>query len=474
MTLQDIGKMLHKSWTLIVACVLLGAGSAAAYSFLVPPLYVADTQLYISVRATAAAGTADLVQGTAFARQAVTSYVAVVESDIVLDRVISDLKLDLSVEQLDEKITTSSPAESVLIDVSVTHPDAALAANIANSVGRNFAKVIVSELEKPSGSMASPIKVTTIRPAHVPVAPTVPNVPLSIVLGIIAGLAVGIFWAVLRKFLDTRLHSAGDIGSVTQTPILGTLTLDRSARKRPLVVHFDPMSKPAEAYRSLRTNLQFINVDGGPRSFAVTSSIPGEGKSTTVANLAIALAETQLRVALVDADLRRPRIADYLGIEGASGLTDILIGRAELADVLQQWGPNQLFVLPSGSVPPNPSELLGSAAMLRLITELTDQFDIVLIDSPPLLQVTDAVILSQLAGGTLVVVASGVTKRRELEAAASALDRVSSRMVGVILTMVPTKGPDSHAYGQSHYGFEHSAEQPTGATVSARQGAHED
>ncbi|MBG6060167.1 succinoglycan biosynthesis transport protein ExoP [Cryobacterium sp. MP_M5] len=467
MELKDYLRIFHKSWILILALTLVGIAGAAGAAIVTTPKYVASTQLYVSVQAAAGAATTDLLQGTSFARQAVTSYVDVVNSAIVLDKVIKDLNLDLTAADLADMVESSSPLNTVLIDVTVTNADPVLAAKIANSVGQNFAKIVVDQLEKPDGEAVSPVKIATIQPALVPEKPASPNVPLNIALGLLVGLALGIGLAVLRSVLDTRIHSLHDIELVSDAPMLGGITNDPDARLRPLVVHSDPKNPRAESFRSLRTNLQFVNIEGGPRSFVVTSSIPGEGKSTTTANLAIALAETGARVALVDGDLRLPRVAEYMGIEGGVGLTDVLIGRAELADVLQKWGKNKLFVLPSGRVPPNPSELLGSAAMARMLRALTEEFDIVLIDAPPLLLVTDAAVLSKLCGGAIMVVASGRTKRNELSSAVKALERAGSRLVGMVITMLPTKGPDSYGYGQYSYGTAYIEDKAEAESVSA-------
>ncbi|AWB96155.1 chromosome partitioning protein [Agromyces badenianii] len=458
MELRDYVRILHKSWLLILACLLTGIGLAAVYSILVAPKYVATTELYVSVRAGDTAVTGDLVQGTTFARQAVTSYVDVVDSAIVLDRVIEDLELDTSTAALSGQIVASSPVNSVLIDITVTDHDPGLAAEIANSTGRNFADIVVNDLEKPEGGGASLVKIETIQPATVPSAPSSPNVPLNLVLGALIGLAVGIGIAVLRSVLDTRIHSLHDIGQITDKPMLGGIALDPDAKKRPLIVHADPRNPRTESFRSLRTNLQFVNLDGGPRSFVIASAGPGEGKSTTTANLAISLAETGAKVALIDGDLRLPKIADYMGIEGGVGLTDVLIGRAELVDVLQKWSRNHLYVLPAGRIPPNPSELLGSAAMARVLETLTSQFDYVLIDSPPLLLVTDAAVVSKLTSGAILVAASGSTKKQELAGAVRALDAIGSRLLGIIVTMLPTKGPGSYGYGTYTYGMSHDLE----------------
>lgn len=456
MELRDYLRILHRNWILILALTILGGAGAYGYSLLQTPSYEAETQLYVSVRSDSS-GISELAQGTTFARQAVVSFVDVVDSALVLDRVIDDLNLDTTAQRLAGSIQASSATNSVIITVKVSNPNAELAASIANSVGSNFSDVVVNRLEKPDGDTASLVKVETIAPALVPTSPATPRVPLNVAVGIIVGLALGLGIAILRSVLDTRIHSLHDIEAATEAPVLGGISLDPDAKKRPLIVHADPRNPRAESFRSLRTNLQFIDVDGSSRSFVVSSAGPGEGKSTTTANLAIALAETGARVVLVDGDLRLPRVADYMGIEGGVGLTDVLIGRAELVDVLQQWGTGKLFVLPSGRTPPNPSELLGSQAMQRTLEALADAFDYVLVDAPPLLLVTDAAVVSRFTSGVLMVAASGTTKKPQLTAAVEKLEAIGSRLFGVIVTMLPSKGPDSYGYGAYSYAAQDGA-----------------
>ena len=470
MELRDYLRILHKNWILIVASALLGIAAASAVSIAATPKYVSSTDLYVSVRSGADSATSELVQGTSFARQAVTSYVSVVSSARVLQPVIKDLGLDMTAQQLAAQVSASSPLNTVLIKIEVTDPDPELAAKIANSVGENFIDVVVNVLEKPEGEASSMVKIETVQPALPASSPASPRVPLNLALGLLVGLAVGVGAAVLRSVLDTRIHSLHDIEQITSAPMLGGISMDPDAQKRPLVVHADPRSPRAESFRTLRTNLQFLDFDGGPRSIVVTSSVPGEGKSTTSANLAISLAETGARVALIDGDLRLPRLAEYLDIEGAVGLTDVLIGRVELGDVLQKWGRGQLYVLPSGRIPPNPSELLGSGNMATLLRTMTADFDYVIVDAPPLLLVTDAAVVSKLAGGAILVAASGRTRRGELAAGVSALEKVGSKLMGVVVTMLPTKGPDSYGYGSygyGMYGYGDAGAPATGSTASA-------
>jgi capsular exopolysaccharide synthesis family protein len=192
--------------------------------------------------------------------------------------------------------------------------------------------------------------------------------------------------------------------------------------------------------------LQFLELADRPKTIVVTSCLPGEGKSTTAINLAITLADAGSRVALVDADLRRPSIAEYMGLEGEVGLTTVLIGRADLKDAIQSWGKGSLHVLPSGQVPPNPSELLGSRSMANLLEELSSQYDIVLIDTPPLLPVTDAAILAKTTGGALVVASADTLHRQQLTDGLGALEDVGARVLGVVLNRLERKQTDAYSY----------------------------
>ena len=298
-----------------------------------------------------------------------------------------------------------------------------------------------------------------------------PNVPLNLALGVLIGLAVGVGIAVLRAVLDNRVRSPRDVEALTDRPLIGAIPLDPKTKERPIILQADPHNPRSEAFRALRTNLQFLEMDGG-HTFVITSSIPTEGKSTTTINLAIALADSGKRVALLDTDLRKPKVAEYLGIEGGTGLTDVLIGRARVADVLLPWGGRSMYVLPAGKIPPNPSELLGSERMHKLLEALGQEFDVVLCDAPPLLPVTDAAVLSRATSGAIMVVAVGRTTTHQLDSALEALETVGSKVAGVVMTMVPTKGADAYSYGYGYGAYgEYEAEPKKVATPKTQRPA---
>ena len=477
MELRDYVRMLHKSWVLVVVCTVLGIAGGAGLSFLMTPTYAAHIQLYVSVRGESQTS-GDLAQGSTFARQSVQSYVNIVPTDSVLKPVIDELGLTETADELAEHVTAGVPANTSLLDITVEYTNPEKAAQIADSVGRSFTRLVQDELEATDSKSVSPVKLTTVQSAEIPKNPVKPNTALNVVLGLILGLGLGTGLALLRSLLDTRIHSARDLEQITDAPLVGNIAYDPRAKSRPLIIHSDPRHPRAEAFRALRTNLQFLAVNDTHsttgQSFVVTSAGPGEGKSTTVANLVVALSESGARVILIDADLRLPRMADYMGIEGTVGLTDVLIGRVALVDAVQRWGSGELFLLPAGKVPPNPSELLGSHAMQDMLTTLQEQFDYVIIDSPPLGVVTDAAVVSKITNGTLILAASGSTRKPAFENAIQTLTTAGGTLRGVILTKTPAKGPDSAGYGNYGYGNYGNYTPETTTTTTTTTTAHTD
>ncbi len=443
MELKDYVTIVRKRWVSIVLVTVLAVTGAMALSLLSKPTYQASSQVFVSVNS--AGTTADLLQGSSYSQNQVKSYTDLVTSPRVLAPVIEELGLGVTPDVLAKSVTADSPLNTVLINITVTSTIPKSASDIANAIADSLGTQ-VAQLEKPSSGAASPVKVSTVRTASVPLVAATPKKTQNAALGLVLGLLLGFGVAVLREIVDSKVRNELDVHKVTETSVIGTVHYDPDAPDHPLIVQTSPQSHRAESFRRLRTNLQFIDIADHPRTIVVTSSLPGEGKSTTSINLAITLADAGARVVLVDADLRRPSIAEYMGLEGEVGLTTVLIGRAAVLDVVQPWGNGQLHVLPSGQVPPNPSELLGSRAMVSLLDKLTQLYDIVLIDTPPLLPVTDAAILSKLTGGAVVVVGADRLQRHQLADAMGSLETVGARVLGVVLNRVAKTPSDSYMY----------------------------
>lgn len=218
-----------------------------------------------------------------------------------------------------------------------------------------------------------------------------------------------------------------------------------------LVALKNPKSRSAEAFRTLRTNIQFSSLDNELKSIVVTSSGPGEGKSTVMSNLAITMAESGKRVILVDCDFRKPSIHKKMGVTNAIGLTNILVQNVAKEDCMAQSIVKNLFILTSGPIPPNPAELLGTKKMRDFIEELKSEFDMVLIDAPPVLAVTDAQILSTIADGVIFVASYGEAQKNALVDAKELIDKVGGKVIGIVFNKVPESV--SGYYGKYYKGY---------------------
>lgn len=468
--LREYLGMVQKYWIMILLIALGTFAAVGVVTFTQTPKYQSSAQLYVSVR-NDGNGSTELVQGTNFAQQVIASYVDVVTSDLVLAPVIDELSLNETAQQLGERVTASSPPNTVLLKITGTDTRPEQAAAIADATAASFIDVVENQLEKSEGDRPSMVKLQTIQPATIDTNPVSPNKPRNLALGLLLGLMLSFGAAIVRKTLDTRIHTPADIENVTDAPMLGAIINDPDAAQQPLIVHVEPHNPRSESFRTLRTNLQFLVVESAPRTYVISSASPSEGKTTTAANIAISLAEAGARVALVGADLRRPKVAEYMGIEGAVGLSDVLIGRAELQDVTQRWGAGELYVLPSGRIPPNPSELLGSESMQQLLNALEGHFEYVIIDSPPLLAVTDAAVVAKWTRGVILIAASSETRKGALDSAIQRLEAARVDLLGIVMTKVPTRGPDSYSYGSYAY-TDHEESKFSGHRSSSRVGRH--
>lgn len=445
MELRQLIALMRRHWVSVVVLTVLGAVAGLGLSLATPKEYSAQNQVLITVQLGDSIG--DLTQGTTYAERVVATYSKVARSPVVLDPVVEELGLPGSGRTLRGAVQVSTDPAAPIITITATWGSANSAADIANSVAKHLA-LTVQDLSPTAADGSPTVLVNSIDPATPPSRPSVPHTRQNIVLGALLGLLLGLGWAALRTTLDVKVRTEADVTALVPVPVLATVAVDPQASSRSPVIIAPAYGTRSEEYRRLRTNLQFVNVAQRPRSIVMTSSRSGEGKSVTVANLAVSLASAGARVCLVDADLRRPSVAKYLGLEGAVGLTTILIGRVSLDDALQPYGDENLQVLAAGQIPPNPSELLGSDAMVSLLGELKKRFDMVLVDTAPLLPVTDAAILSTSVDGVLVVAGGGIVTREQLKQSISMLDAVDAHILGIVLnrTKRAASGMDTYTY----------------------------
>ncbi len=449
MNVTEYLRIIRKHWVPVTALALVGIVFASIFAFTRTPTYTTTSQVFVSFHG--AESTSELATGTTYVQRRVVSYANLVRSAQVLEPVVEELGLDTNAGELGTRVQAAPVTDTVLIDITATDADPTLAARIANTVAESLAGR-VDELETPQRTGDSPVQLQLVREAVPPGSASYPNIPVMVLVGFLLGAALGIAVAVLREIVDTRVRSEQDLRAITDSAVIGTITMDDEAKSNPLVVQTSPYHTRSEAFRRLRTNLQFLDLDGGPQALVVTSSVPNEGKSTSAINLAITLADADAKVLLIDADLRRPSVAGYLGIEGSVGLTTLLIQRATIDDVIQPWGSAGLYVIPSGAVPPNPAELVGSKTMARLIKQMSEQFDYVIIDTPPLLPVTDAALIAKMTSGVLMVAGAGQIRREQLRQSLANLSAVSARVLGIVLNKV-SRGADTYGAGYGYYEY---------------------
>ena len=337
-------------------------------------------------------------------------------------------------------------------------------------------------------------EVTIVKPALIPSSPfNVPSKLMIVVTGIVMGLILGIVFAFGAELFDTSIGTIEDVEEVLGVPVLGVIPSLNEVEKRKiasdkknmgrkydLVAHYDPSSLIAEAFRTLRTNLQFISLDKKVKSFVVTSSFVQEGKSFNVVNLALSLAQTGNKVLLISADLRKPVLHKIFGLNREPGLTDyvlgnyqlkeiintitdVMLGEFELEEVLKTPGLDNLHVINCGVHPPNPAEILRSERFKQLLEETYDDYDIILIDTPPVLPVVDAAETSKLTDGTLIVYMVGKIGRGVLKRAKITLENVNANVTGIILNNIkPESGPDYFRYQTQYYYGKSSGKDKTG------------
>ncbi len=484
MELTDYWRIFRAHWLAILLCTAVGGLAAFGWALVQPKVYTADASGIVSAGVSEDLGSA--LTGDNYAKSRVKSYLDIAKSRKVASYAIENLGLDASPENLIGRISVTNPLDTAVIKVSALAGTPEAARDLAEAWVNGISDQ-VNELENVNAADGGTSIVTfnTLDAAVMPTAPSSPNTRLYVALGLLVGLAAGIGFAVIRNVFDRRIRSTAAIEKEFEVPVIGTIPFDRNfsdERRLAAAVGADARKNDeydhavSEAMRELRTNLQFMSPDNPPRIITVTSSLPNEGKSTIVANLAIAIAASGQRVVVVDGDLRRPTVAKAFGLIQDVGLTNVLIGRADADEVMQSWGDTGLLqVLGAGPIPPNPSELVGSDVMLALLRSLATDA-LVLVDAPPLIPVTDAAILASRTDGALIV---GYARRTTMEALSKALgnlERARGRALGIILNGVPRRGADADAYSYGYkYGGYYSSsperpQEPVAVSADSREG----
>lgn len=430
LTLHDYVAALRRNWAIVLVLAIVGGTGGFLWTQSQPDQY--RSQASVIVIPTRGENVSELVQGSNYVQNLVQTYTQLAMSPFVLRPVIDTLDLDTSPAALANRMSVEVPLDTTVIRISVSGTDPLAARTIANGVASELADA-VGEISPRGADGVAAVRIETISPAEVPLSPYAPNPRQSGIIGAGIGLLLGLAFAVLRRLLASRLTAPGDIRDITDVPVLGEVHSATSGRSLPATVRVDPGGAVSESLRNVAASLRFANPDGESTAILVTSANAGDGKSSISVSLALVLAEAGHRVVLIDADLRRASVAKLTQLEGAVGLTSVLLNESTLEAALQEWGSGDVRVLTSGSLPPNPTQLLTSGQFEQIMTSARASFDYVIIDSPPVLAVSDPRWIAPLTDGVIVVARARRTRRESLIHALRALESTQTDVFGIIL-----------------------------------------
>lgn len=433
LTIMDLLVAIRKGWAVAIPAFVVVLVLVGVYTLMATPQYTASSELYATYDNAAAnsQSISDINTAGSYISTQIKSYPTLATTQAVLDPVISDLNLNMSVSELGKLIAVSNPTDTMLIDISVETDNPAQSQQIANAVAESLSKTVRSSLYS---STNSPVKLSVVQKATLPSHPSSPKIKLNLLIGVLLGIIVGILAALLRDMMDTRLNNIHDLRRLTDAPLLGSIpTNDAVNKSRPVVIG-EPNSMVAEEYRRIRGNLSFIAPIEGTHSrlLIVTSTLPSEGKTTTSTNLAAAFAENGSRVLLIDADLRHPSISKKLQIDGSIGLSHVLSNQANVADAVQRYWKNDLHIMPAGPKPPNASLLLNSPLMEAMIQQALKQYDYVIVDTTPLDVAADAGMFGRISKGIVLVGGRGVCDKKELADSVAQLKTIDVPIIGTV------------------------------------------
>lgn len=465
----------RNAWILALF-IVLGVAGAWGVSMLMPTKYTSTASVFVSVDSDGSIS--DAYQSTQFAEQRMQSYAQLVSGDVLAEQVIKDLTLDMTPRDLTKELEATVVQDTVVMEISATDTDATQAQKIASDA----VKVLSNQAEQLEARTANngnsrsrtssnqqsttAPRISLINSPEKATQPSSPKMAMNLILGGVLGFLVACLLVALRFFLDRSVRSSEELERRTGLPKLGSVpVIPEAQRTKPLDFNDDRV-RPAEAFRELRVNLRFVNVDNPPRVISVTSARIADGKSMTSLNLAGALAADGDTVCLVDADMRRSKMTTYFGgtIHSSVGLSTALAGDADVADVLQETEITGLDVLAAGVTPPNPGELLGSQAFRHILDELQERYDWVIVDTPPILPVTDGALVATTVDAVIVAVRYGKRNYDDVIRTLASLRAVHAPIIGTVLTAVPQKS-DEGRYVGSYSRYESESEHKAAAVA---------
>lgn len=444
--LRDYLRILWSRRWLIVLCLAVAAGSALGFSARITPKYAATAKVNVGPRAVQQNNAADVLAEVTVGQQYVTTYAEILKSRPLAEKVVQKTAAPISPTELSKRTSTKVLPDTRLIEVTVTDPSPSRAQQYVNLLVTSFV-----ENENNQFGGGAPVSASVLETALKPTEPVSPKPAQNAVIGGLLGLMLGVGMAFLLEQLDTTIKTKEDAErALAPLPVIATIPLAPMAREGSIFMEGDANSPQAEAIRILRTNIQFFSVDQPIRRVLVTSPFAGDGKTTIAGNLAAGMAALGSTVLLIETDLRKPVFGRYFDVQKATGLTDVLSGKTTLSEAIIRSRIPNLSVLAAGPIPPNPSELLGSERMADVLDQASGMADILVLDTPPSLPVTDAAVLGPITDGVILVIRAGQTHTHKALDAVNNFQRLGVRVLGIALNGVERETDGGYYY---HYTY---------------------
>lgn len=462
MPVSEYLRAARRWWWVAAICVLACAGGAWGYTSAQQPVYRASATILVNQSQNPGVASYQDILGS---QQLTKTYAQLATSDVNLLRALEQLQLHgMTLEKLDAKVSANAMRDTQLIQIHAEDTDPERAALIANTVAQLFPDSI-EQAQLAGASPAPGAQLDTVfvaKQARVPVAPVRPSLATNVALGIMLGLVVAAAAIAVLDYHDDGINGRDELAAL-KLPFLGQVVqVERPGGADddwvPSLItaqgELPGEAALAESYRQVQAALSFALGATDAKVLLVTSSTPGEGKTTTSVNLALSLSQSARRVLLIDADLRKPDVHRYFGIEPGAGLsTSFLADRASLPSFVKYIG-DTLWILTAGPVPPNPAELLASPKAEAIIAAIKKPFDIVIIDCPPVLGLADSSLLMNAVDGVILVARKGKTRRKHLLESVEAVQRSSKPLIGVVVNGTTRKSGGSYGYGYGYnYGY---------------------